>query len=784
MQIIRLSSFPIEQEPDLAGLEWRLGAWFAARTYPVRLLAYSRRFNMRPAVDALGREIASVQALMQLVEPLLRTIDAWLAGDPGADPAQAMNRMAVVDQARLLALFADLPLVQQALASAAQGQLDRAAARALWSTVGEALAAIVWPLPWMKEQVRFYEALQQRYVRSTTYLLLTWEPPDVSAGQIAATLQSTLRRSVRVLDTLPAVLDGPYIEQPTRLKPETPGVPWLAALLAYDTRGVWDATTLHDLLDVTYDVALAIDILTLPRSKATRRVELAYAAARTLARESSIKDVRGERVLIDSELVMHELSQQGLHDVQIAVLVGGESAEELEVNVADMKDRLGSRLRLMRVAGVQGELLKFWSTTPSARIEAPLKRRNMLSHGVGCCAGILGYHRAGGTSGLLWGLDARRRAPLFFDLFADNQAAHMVILGKSGYGKTFFLNVTTLRAAALAGHTVVGIDAFRNGARIAAAAGAGARCNWIGLESTINILDVVYDAHTEGGWIPNQVQHVIGQLALLMGDPGRAANGREQYTPRTFTLGQRGVLDRALTDLYEQVDPGAPPEAMPILSDLIARLEQLDEVEATGLARDLRMVLYGTEDRTITRLNSLGRSFNGPTTVDWNFGRDINYFDFSAVPELLRPFYYAQAIGAINRYMRNPRRDLRRKTLLLIDEFGYAAQVEAVARLAADICKVARKYGIGLIVVDQNPITFLGSEHGRAIFENAAAKLLFHLDDLPARQMGEAISDLSEGHIEFLSHAGRGQCLGVFGNDVYVMNIESNPMELRALRGS
>lgn len=59
-----------------------------------------------------------------------------------------------------------------------------------------------------------------------------------------------------------------------------------------------------------------------------------------------------------------------------------------------------------------------------------------------------------------------------------------------------------------------------------------------------------------------------------------------------------------------------------------------------------------------------------------------------------------------------------------------------------------------------------------------------HLDDLPTRQMGAAISDLTPAHVEFLSHAGVGEALAVVGNDVYVMTVESNPKELRALRGS
>ncbi len=183
-------------------------------------------------------------------------------------------------------------------------------------------------------------------------------------------------------------------------------------------------------------------------------------------------------------------------------------------------------MRLTRIAGAQDELIRLWSSTPTRRLDAPLKPWNMLSHGVGCCAGMVGYHRASETRGILWGLDARRRAPLFHDPFPDNQAGHMSVLGKTGSGKTWFLNQVTLRGAAIAGWKIIGIDAFRNGERIERAAGMGARCNWIGLESAVNILDVVYDARTEGGWIPNQVQHVIGQLGSVAGRAWHERAGR------------------------------------------------------------------------------------------------------------------------------------------------------------------------------------------------------------------------------------------------------------------
>jgi hypothetical protein len=248
---------------------------------------------------------------------------------------------------------------------------------------------------------------------------------------------------------------------------------------------------------------------------------------------------------------------------------------------------------------------------------------------------------------------------------------------------------------------VIGIDAFDNGRRVAAAAQGGARCYYLGLDTPINLLDVVYtNADSDGKWISKQVQHVIGQLALFLGTPATASDNSTIRVPRSFSIAERGVLDRVLSGIYAHINPEGSPTEMPLLSDLITSLESQRVGEAHQIARDLRMLLYGTDDREAIELTGLGQSFNEPTGLDWQFGHDINYYDFGRIPEELRSFYVVQTITAILRFMRDPMRDRSRKTLLLIDEFGYLTQVEELSQLAATICKVARKYGIGLVAID------------------------------------------------------------------------------------
>ncbi len=778
MHTFQLTSFPLEQVRDLDDLAWSFGNWFSERAYPVRLLAFSRPFDMRPARASLDRQVADLGLLVDATRDLRRQIDCILhQGD--AHPDLALRALATERQEDLVALCRAAPSVVTALREVLASP-DEPGTPQLWKLLALALDYYGWPLSWLREGQRLYDTLGERHLRRADYLLLTWEPPNVGPDALALTIQSAFQRSPVVGARIPPVLAGPYTEYDAALHPDQPGMPFLAGLLSYDMRGTIDATVLHMLLSRPYDLALAIDIHTRPAGRVLAATERAYAVSRAAAEHGNTKDARAERQAADAERALHELVRQNLHDVQVGVLVSGDTHKELEDHVAEVNEALGGRLKLMRPLGVQREILNLWSTRASKEIDIPWKRRNLYSMGVGCLAGVVTYHRPSGTDGLLWGIDAQRSAPLMRDLFADRMAAHLVVLGKTGYGKTYFLNLMALRAAALTGYRVIMVDAFENAKRVEAAVGPGMRANLLTLDTPINILDIVFDAEI-GDWLSAQIEHVISQLAMLVGTLGMGANNQKIFQPRLFSPEERGILDRAIGALYLDYEPTTPLAKMPLLEDLIDVLDELAQPEGIAIADTLCKLLFGTADRNATSQTRLGTRFNAPTGVDWRFERAINCFDLhqitNAAPEWL-PFYYAQVIGAINRYMRDGSRDRTIPTMLIIDEFGYAAQVESVARLAADICKVARKYGVGLMVVDQNPHTFQTAS-GREIFENAIGKIMFHLDPSAAQTVGELISDLTPGHIAFLPKAERGQTVAVFGNDVYLMNIESSPMEHR-----
>src|SRR6266545_70045 len=346
MQILQLSSFPIEQAPNIEHIEQKLADWFAMLTYSVRLLAFSRAFDLRPAIARLDRDQRDLGNLSRIVGPLMHEIDALIDGQPGANPAAAVAVLPADELGLLLDLFANEPMLQRMLLH--DEEMGGDDAPTLWGSLGDALDSILWRLPWMKENVRFYEELARRHLRSATYILITWEPPEISVGAIVGTLRQAIGRSVHVLDQLPSSLDSVYLKQSANLEPESPSAPWLTAALSYEIQGELDATTLHALLNERYDVALAIDITTMRKEKAQRVAELAYNASRLLAADTKMLDTRAVGVRNSAQRVSRELKRQSLHTVQMAVLVSGATEEELASNDATTEKKLGTQVKWFR----------------------------------------------------------------------------------------------------------------------------------------------------------------------------------------------------------------------------------------------------------------------------------------------------------------------------------------------------------------------------------------------------------------------------------------------------
>jgi hypothetical protein len=196
------------------------------------------------------------------------------------------------------------------------------------------------------------------------------------------------------------------------------------------------------------------------------------------------------------------------------------------------------------------------------------------------------------------------------------------------------------------------------------------------------------------------------------------------------------------------------------------------------------MKLTGSEDRDWSDLNEEGRWFVGTTQVDFDLSTDITCYDLFDTPERYRVLYYLWLIGALLRFMRDPKRDVTRKTFLILDEFHMLARVQALMNLAREIVKVARKYGIALILADQNPSTLLASDTGRQIAENMQCLFLFRMKPMGARQMQEVVEGLHDGHVARIADADVGHCTAILSGNIYEMYVPLSPLQHQMFVGS
>ena len=775
MYLFDIASSPIDLVGDLDRFEERLGAFFTARDFPMRLFAHSTAFPMHEPIAAVRDATHRVESLYVRTRGLREAIDAWCLDHAAVNLAEILLAM---DEREYEELRAQLQLNGFGLSSCFAEGADEAQ----WEQFVAAVDLLFWRIPWARQAIEMYQLMERRVLRAVQYILLTWEPADVSEMAIRVPLAAATRRPVRRIEHLPPVIYGPYREHLSYLEPEESEQPFLAVLTSYDVAGEWSATLFHELIALNLDISLAVDVVTLNRNKSQRVAEMAYNAAKLVARDASLVDIRGEQVVHDAREVLGELKGQTLHAIQVAILVRGKSRDELEANVVTVRDLFGPRLKLLRPTGAQREALKIFSTLPRKRLDAPWKPRTQLSKVVGCAAGMVGFHRPNQTKGVFVGVDRNGRFPIFINLFERNQAAHMIISGMSGYGKTALLNLIAERAASLSDMQVIGIDAFSNGIRVERAI-QDCVCFKVGLEHTINPLDVVFGWETEGGWLNNQILHAVGQIVMLLGEPGESVDGKRRFIPIKLETGERGVLSLAVKRLYQKyrVTPETPAWGTPTLTDLIATLEEMRDPIATMFATRLRYFIYGSLTDTSEKTPD-GAAFDGQTTIDWRFENRIVYYDFKTVPEILLPLFYVQAMGKAWRYITTRR--ITRDIFLQIDEFGYASQVEAVANTAWVMAKTARKYRLGMVLVDQTMRPFLDTPAGRQLHANAAAHFFFHMQDVEAQDVARAMSVITPRHQQFILDAEPGQCLGIIRKDVYEINVECHPLEASAFLNS
>ncbi|MBF6183365.1 PrgI family protein [Nocardia otitidiscaviarum] len=346
--------------------------------------------------------------------------------------------------------------------------------------------------------------------------------------------------------------------------------------------------------------------------------------------------------------------------------------------------------------------------------------------------------------GVLYGRDAASGL-VFWDRFAETIHNHnMVVLGRSGSGKSYLVKSEVLRSLQR-GIEVIVIDP-EDEYRPLAEAVCGTYLRLGAPEVRLNPFDL--EVHTRPDGRRSAPADALTRRKLFLHTVIRVLLGEQ-------TPAQRAVLDTALTATYLAAEitenPATWTRPAPTLGMLAEQLQASGSSIGVELAQALAPFVTG---------GAFAGLIDGETTTRPEGAFVV--FSLRELPDELKTLGTLLALDVTWRRVSNPA--IRQPRLVVVDEAWWMLRQEAGGEFLFRAAKSFRKHWAGLTVATQDCADVLATELGKAIVANAATQVLL-------RQAPQAIDEvaaafgLSDGERGFLLAADRGQGLLAVGTD-------------------
>ena len=385
-------------------------------------------------------------------------------------------------------------------------------------------------------------------------------------------------------------------------------------------------------------------------------------------------------------------------------------------------------------------------------------------------------------NGVLLGVNRNNNSLCIVDLFNTkiHKNANLVLLGTSGAGKTFTMQLLALRMR------MRGIQCFI----VAPIKGHEFRraCNHIGGEyirlapgspHCINIMEVRHVTSPEmelideigygetDSLLARKIQQLLTFFGLLIPD---MTNEEEQ------------MLDEALIKTYQEfgithdndsvfADPKAAephPKKMPILGDLHKHLQE------NPMTRRLAAIV----SRFVT---GSAQSFNRQTNVD--LSNKYIVLDLSELKGKLLPVGMFIALDYVWDQIKA---DRTKRKAIFIDEIWQligASSTRMAAEFCLEIFKVIRGFGGAAVAATQDLSDFFGLEdgkYGRAIINNSKNKIILNLETDEARTVQETLK-LTRSETRAITQFERGEALICSNSNKVPVVIKASQTELEMI---
>ena len=474
---------------------------------------------------------------------------------------------------------------------------------------------------------------------------------------------------------------------------------------------------------------------------------------------------------------------EDLFYLSVFLTISAQTLEELQWRKRQMIDLLKSMDIFVSECKVQQEAA-LRSVMPFLQIDPALEkksRRNVLTSGAASTYPFCSFEMSD-DNGVLLGVNRNNNSLCIVDLFNTkiHKNANLVLLGTSGAGKTFTMQLLALRMR------MRGIQCFI----VAPIKGHEFRraCNHIGGEyirlapgspHCINIMEVRHVTSPEmelideigygetDSLLARKIQQLLTFFGLLIPD---MTNEEEQ------------MLDEALIKTYQEfgithdndsvfADPKAAephPKKMPILGDLHKHLQE----------NPMTQRLAAIVSRFVT---GSAQSFNRQTNVD--LSNKYIVLDLSELKGKLLPVGMFIALDYVWDQIKA---DRTKRKAIFIDEIWQligASSTRMAAEFCLEIFKVIRGFGGAAVAATQDLSDFFGLEdgkYGRAIINNSKNKIILNLETDEARTVQETLK-LTRSETRAITQFERGEALICSNSNKVPVVIKASQTELEMI---
>lgn len=461
-----------------------------------------------------------------------------------------------------------------------------------------------------------------------------------------------------------------------------------------------------------------------------------------------------------------------LYYMSMLITITGYTEKEVEWRAREMAKLLNSQ-DIGTAKCTFSEETAFLSSLPILNLDKNLyqkSKRNVLTSGVASCYPFVSYEMSD-RDGILMGVNKANNSLVIVDIFNSEiyKNANIAILGTSGAGKTFCLQLMALRMrrkniqvfiiAPEKGHELARACKNIGGAYLKIAPGSQYGINIMEIRPSDQSARVILDGQaSERSELAMKIQSLHIFFTILIPD---ITHEERQLLDEAFiiTYQKKGIIhDNA--SLWDQIHPGKYKE-MPILGDLYQVL--LKKEETRRMANILNRLVNGSSS-----------NFNHQTNIDSD-----NKYMILDISEMQSDLGLA-TFTALDFVWSKAKEDRTKEKAIFIDEcWALLSTNELTANYILEIFKTIRGYGGAAVCASQDLEDFFslkGGKYGKGVLNNTKTKIILNLEHKEAEVVKKEL-DLSEAEMLAITRFERGNALISTNNNNLLVEFKASRLE-------